>query len=280
MPFYVQEDSVDVWAHRTLFDVAPSGRPREVAGVPPDGFNPRGQRWGNPVYHWPSHRRENFAWWRCRFARHFARYDLVRFDHWQGLAETYHVRTNAPDARRGRWVKTPGRELLRVLKRDWPRLPLVAEDLGRPEPDAEHLRRSYDLPGSRLLLFGWSGLPKNIHHPDHVLSHCLYYTSNHDTNTILGWWRDQAHWYERKHLREYRPIMKRGIHWTAIDTVYRSRARVAMAPVQDLIGLGQNARLNRPGRRRGNWRLRLTAGALKLGLSQRLRRLAEQTRRV
>lgn len=280
LPFYVQLDSVDVWARRRLFCLDRRGRPTEVAAVPPDGFNPGGQRWGNPVYNWPVHRRQKFLWWQQRFAVQSQRFDLLRFDHWPGLAETYHVRPVAKDARRGRWVKTPGPELLSALKRVRPSLPLVAEDLGRLEPAAERLRRRYGLPSIRVLLFGWSGLPHNIHHPNEIGKDCFYFTSNHDTNTTVGWWRQQARWYEQKHIGEYRRLMRAEKHWTAVDIVYRSRAAGAIVPVQDMLGLGSAARLNRPGTKRGNWRWRLTAGALNLRVARRLRRLARRTRRI
>ncbi|MBI5467187.1 MAG: 4-alpha-glucanotransferase, partial [Candidatus Kerfeldbacteria bacterium] len=236
LPFYVQEDSVDVWANRALFHVDILGRPREVAGVPPDYFNPRGQRWGNPVYRWTAHQRQQFRWWRQRFIVHAQRFDVLRFDHFQGLGETYHVKASAPDGRHGWWVPTPGHELLRLLRRAWPAFHVVAEDMGNVMPDAEHIRRVYNLPGIRMLIFGWSGLPQNIHHPDFIRPDCFYYSSAHDTNTLQGWWQDEARWYEKKHWREYHLVETGPVHWRGIEIVYCSTARVAMAAMQDVLG--------------------------------------------
>lgn len=279
LPFYVQHDSVDVWAHRQLFDLDRRGQPRVVAGVPPDSFSRAGQHWGNPVYRWSAHRREHWRWWTDRLVKKWRHFDLVRFDHFLGLAETYHIPARAGDARHGRWVPTPGRDILDRVARRLGRLPLVAEDLGPSRRGAEALRRHFQLPAIRLLIFGWSGLPHNIHAPAEVMTNSIYLTTNHDTNTMVGWWRDQSRRYERQNFRNF-PSPPAPVHRRAIDIVYHSRARVAMVTPQDLLGLGSAARLNTPGHQRGNWRWRVPITALTPALAKQLRRLARDTQRL
>lgn len=280
MPFYVQDDSVDVWAFRQLFDLRANGRPRVVSGVPPDNFNPRGQRWGSPIFRWASHRREHFAWWVGRCLRAAELYNLTRIDHFQGFAETFHIPSDARDGRRGAWIKTPGHELLRAIFRRLPAKRFIAEDVGHPEPDAEYLRRHYHLPAIRILTFAWNGLPHNMHHPKFLTTDCLYYTSTHDTNTIVGWWRQDAKWYEHLHVREEAGPIRLPLAEHMLRIVYASRAKVAMAAAQDVLGLGGPARLNRPGRRRGNWSWRLRPGQLSPARARLLRRLASTYHRL
>ncbi len=278
LPFYVQDDSVEVWSRPRLFELDRRGRPRVVSGVPADDFSRTGQRWGNPVYRWSTHRREHFSWWRERLGQLNRRVDVVRLDHFQGFAETYHIPANAPDGRRGTWVKTPGHQLLRTLVRHLPRLRIVAEDIGHPEPDAEYLRHHYGFPGIRLLQFGWSGLPDNMHHLQYVPTNCLYFTSTHDTKTIIAWWH-QAKWYERKHFRDWTGRLPGPIHWQIISVAYHSRAKVAMVPAQDILGQGKAARLNRPGRVRGNWSWRMPSAGLPITLATKFRKLTRQSKR-
>ncbi len=278
LPFYVQDDSVETWTQPGLFSLDRHGRPQAVAGVPPDNFSRTGQRWGQPVYRWSRHRRQHFGWWVKRVQHLQAQVDVVRFDHFQGLAETFHIPVRSRDGRHGRWVKTPGHKLIQAIMRGNPKLRLVAEDIGHPEPDAEHLRRHYRLPGIRMLEFGWSGLPANFHHPKYLMEDCLYCTSSHDTLPFRGWWQE-AEWWERKNFREWAGPSTTQIAWHGIEAAYRSRARVVMVPVVDLLELGESGRLNRPGRVRGNWVWRLRSNQLKSTHAQRLRRLTESTRR-
>ncbi len=279
LPFYVQDDSVEVWSQPKLFKLTPSGRPKVVAGVPADVFSRTGQRWGNPVYDWPHHRRQKFSWWQGRVGRLSQWVDVIRFDHFQGFAETFHVSSKARDGQRGQWDKTPGHELLPAILRRVPKLRGVAEDIGHPEPNAEQLRRHYHFPGIRIMQFGWSGLPQNIHHLRYVPEDCIYFTSGHDTNTVVGWWH-HAKWYEHKHFREWAGRLPGPIQWQVISVVMHSRARLAMVAMQDLLGLGQEARLNRPGRVRGNWNWRMPRKALSLSLAGQLRRQTKAGRRI
>lgn len=275
MPFGPPLDSAEVWSRPELFMLDRRHRPKMVGGVPPDAFTGRGQRWGNPVYRWSAHRADRYQWWTERLHVALERYDTIRFDHFRGLAATWHIPANQSNPRHGRWVASPGREILRRLVRSTRSLPLMAEDLGHFSPNAEHLRRAFRIDGMRVLLFAWSGLPHNIHHPDFLQSDMYYYTSTHDTNTVQGWWRDEAKWYERMHARNRFGTAKQ-IHWQFIDQVYQSRADVAMIPLQDVFGLGSSSRLNRPGVKRGNWGWRFATKLLTAPSAARLGKLAEK----
>lgn len=275
LPFFVRADSVDVWAHPELFRLDRHGQPAVVAGVPPDAFARHGQRWGNPLYDWPAHRRTGFRWWVERFRLLDDRCDVIRVDHFRGLVHTWQIPARAATARRGRWVPSPGRELLRAVKRHVPRLNLIAEDLGSEETGADGLRRAFHLPTIRVMLFGWNGLPDNPHHPQAITEDVVYYTANHDTNTTVGGWREEAKRYERRNLRLYLgPI--RDVAWQCLEAAAKTSARLVMMPIQDILRLGLSARLNRPGRQRGNWSWRLSERQLTARLADRLARLVKQ----
>lgn len=279
LPFYVQLDSVEVWSHPELFELDARRRPREVAGVPPDGFSPRGQRWGNPVYRWSAHRRTHWQWYLDRFDVLTRRYDLIRFDHFFGLNATFHIPAKDPDARHGRWVKTPGRLFLTALRKRFRTLPIIAEDLSPKEPSDERLRKPFHLPAVRALPFGWTDIPQNMHHPKYVLREACYYTSIHDTNTLMGWWRDDASVAERKAIRGWMK-KSRPRHWELMALVYSSRATLAMTTIQDLLGSGTESRINRPGTKRGNWTWRMPAHRLDKTLAARLRGMTKRYHRA
>ncbi|MBI2984427.1 MAG: 4-alpha-glucanotransferase [Candidatus Kerfeldbacteria bacterium] len=274
LPFFTPLDSVEVWQDRSLFQLTRTGRPQAVAGVPPDPFNPQGQRWGMPVYRWSKHRRHRFQWWQERLQAALGRYDLVRFDHFHGYVSTWHIPARHLRARRGHWVATPGREILQTLRQSSWRKRILVEDLGHYSPRAEQLRRGFHLPGTRVLIFGWSGLRDNIHSLPHIGPDVFCYTSTHDTNTVNGWWQQEARWYERRQVARLF-LATSQLHWRFITAVYRSGARVAMVPVQDVLGLGSEGRLNKPGTKRRNWRWRLRPGLLTSRLARRLRHLTE-----
>lgn len=272
LPFYVQADSVDVWSSPELFDLRADGRPRVVAGVPPDDFSAIGQRWGNPVYRWPAHRRTHWQWWIRRFRLLHERVDGIRFDHFRGLIHTWQIPLSAEDARAGKWVPSPGAEVLRAVKRRVPHLRLIAEDLGPEGMNADSLRRTFHAPTIRVEIFGWNGSPNNPHAPDAVQSDAVYYTSIHDTNTALGWWRHEARRDERQRVwgrvRRGQPL-----HWEWIRVAMASRAEVVMAAWPDIVGLGAVARFNRPGRKRGNWYWRSSPAMFSRSLARRLAQL-------
>lgn len=275
LPFFVRTDSVDVWAHPNLFLLNSQGLPKVVAGVVPDAFSKTGQRWGNPLYNWPTHRRQHFDWWVRRLRVLNERCDYIRFDHFRGLIHTWHIPAHQLDARHGSWVVTPGAELLRTVKQRLPDIRLIAEDLGPEAVGADRLRRTFHIPTIRLSVFGWNGLPDNPHALSAIERDVVLYTSNHDTNTLLGWWRNDAHAYERAAIRRYVGTLSDPV-WDSMAAASASAANLVIVPVQDVLGLGAAARMNKPGRRRGNWGWRLRQGQLDTTTARRLHQLTQR----
>jgi 4-alpha-glucanotransferase len=275
LPIYVAPDSEACWAARAQFRLDASGRPVAVAGVPPDYFSVDGQLWGNPLYDWEQGRRDGFAFWRARLARQLERCDLVRIDHFRGLAAHWAVPAGANTAREGCWLPTPGAELLAALRAALGELPLVAEDLGVITPDVEELRRAFDLPGMRVLQFGFDGSPGNPHLPHNYRQHTVAYTGTHDNDTTLGWYRslDAA---TAARVEEYLGAGPQDMPQAPVRAVLGSVAELAIVPVADILVLGSEARFNTPGTVGGNWGWRLSAGALTEELARRHARLNHQ----
>jgi len=267
LPIYVAPDSVATWAHPSQFQLGEDGRPTQVAGVPPDYFSADGQLWGNPLYNWAQAERDQFSFWRTRLSRQLERFDLVRIDHFRGLAGYWSVPAGSRTAREGRWCPAPGRALFRTLERDFPTLPLVAEDLGVITPDVEQLRTEFRMPGMRVLQFGFDGGADNPHLPHNFTRDVVAYTGTHDNDTTLGWSRSlnaeqiqRALFYFRAELASLEESMQRA--------VLGSVAQLAIIPAQDLLRLGSEARFNTPGTVAGNWLWRLPADALGMPLAQ------------
>ncbi len=280
LPIYVGADSADVWVHPEFFDLDAAGNPKGVAGVPPDYFSPTGQLWGNPIYRWDRLRQAGFSWWVERLRRNLALTDLVRLDHFRGFAGYWRVPASARVAVEGRWCPGPGKELFDAIGRALGRsdLPLIAEDLGLITADVEELRRSLGLPGMKVLQFAFGSIES-----DH-LPHCLtpdtvVYTGTHDNDTIRGWYAEAGP-EERGRALDYLGSDGREIHWDLIRAALTSVADLAVVPIQDVLGLGSEGRLNRPGDAAGNWRWRLAADQLTEELAGRLRRLTELTGRA
>ena len=272
VPFYVAPDSVDTWAHRDQFQLRPDGSPRAVAGVPPDYFSELGQLWGNPLYDWSAMRHDDFALWRARVARQLERVDLLRIDHFRALAAHWGVPAGAPDARGGAWHRTPGRALLGALQAELGDLPLVAEDLGHITPDVIALRNRFGLPGMRVLQFAFGGESDDVHLPHMHSRDCVVYTGTHDNDTTLGWYLTLDRETQRRvdfYLRVTPGSMPEALVRAALGSV----GQLAVVPVQDLIGLDSQARLNTPGTNVGNWTWRLPGDALTAELSRRYRLL-------
>jgi 4-alpha-glucanotransferase len=261
LPFYVAPDSATAWAHREQLQLTATGKPALLAGVPPDYFSADGQLWGYPLYDWTQAQRDHFAFWRMRLRVQLARFDVLRIDHFRGLVDYWAVPPDAANARSGAWHAAPGRALLETLRRDWPDFPLVAEDLGDITEAVEALRREFGLPGMRVLQFAFDGSPGNPHLPHHIDSDTLAYTGTHDNDTTLGWYRalDDA-------TRQRVDILLRVDVVPMPEALSRaalaSPASLAVLPIQDLLGLGSEARFNTPGTMTGNWRWRLWHGAL------------------
>ncbi|MEM1598206.1 MAG: 4-alpha-glucanotransferase [Pyrobaculum sp.] len=255
LPFYPSLDSVDVWKNRRFFKVGEDGRPLYVAGVPPDYFSPTGQLWGNPVYNWDALEAEGFRWWVERLRHNLAAFDYVRLDHFRGYAAYWEVPGDAPTAAHGKWVKAPGRRLFEAVASETGRL--IAEDLGYITPDVEELRDWLGIPGMRVLQFAWDGNPANPHKPHNYVKNLVAYTGTHDNNTAVGWFFEEATPRARREFLTYSNCRAKEVHWCFIRLVMMSVADVAIAPAQDLLGLGAEARMNKPGTVGGNWRWKL-----------------------
>jgi 4-alpha-glucanotransferase len=291
IPIFVAHDSADVWAHRGLFDLDHRGRPRTVSGVPPDYFSPTGQLWRHPHYRWPHHQATGFAWWIARFGRLFEQFDAVRIDHFLGFTRVWAVPGQAKTARHGKWVKTTGAELLAALRRRFGRLGIIAEDLGLATPAAIALRDRLGLPGMRLLQFAFgAGEGSRYNQPHTFPRNCVVYPGTHDNETTAGWFRRlqrEAHrkrgprqMTERERALRYLGTTGREIHWDMIRLALSSPANLAVIPVQDILGLGNEARMNKPATATGNWRWRLRPGQLTSRHGRRLLDLTEIYGRV
>ena len=287
IPIFVALDSADVWAHRELFRLDRDGRPAVVSGVPPDYFNRNGQLWGHPHYHWSRHRATRYAWWRARFDRALKQFDALRVDHFLGFNRMWAVPATATTARRGRWVRTPGRELLRVLTRRLGPVQIVAEDLGAVTPEALALRDEFGFPGMRVLqfAFGDDGPASRNDQPQSYPRHCVVYPGTHDNETARGWLaslkaaarkprRRRAELTPYERVLRYTGTSGREISWDLIRIAAMSVAELAIVPAQDLLSLGNEARMNFPGQPQKNWEWRLRAGALDERIARRLREIS------
>ncbi len=261
LPFYVAPDSAETWAHREQFQLDATGRPRAVAGVPPDYFSETGQLWGNPLYDWERMSHDGFTLWRRRIGQQLARFDLLRIDHFRALAAHWAVPADAADARAGAWHETPGRALMQAVRQDYGELPLVAEDLGIITEDVTALRKELGLPGMRVLQFAFSGESDNPHLPHMHEPDCVVYTGTHDNDTVLGWYRSLDE-RTRHHVDFLLRSSPESVSEAMIRAALGSVARLAIVPVQDLLALGSEARLNTPATTEGNWKWRLSMDAL------------------
>lgn len=278
VPIYVAHDSADVWANRELFQIDDRGEPIVVAGVPPDYFSSTGQRWGNPIYRWDVLRETNYRWWITRIRTNLELADLVRLDHFRGFAAYWEVPASETTAVHGRWMPGPGAALFHAIQAVLGDLPLVAEDLGFITPEVDELRDTLGFPGMKILQFGF-GAPDSPHLPHRFRPHTVVYTGTHDNDTAAGWF-EHAQEHERELARAYLGDDCTDIPWALIRTAYTSVAETAIVPVQDILGLGSDARMNRPGAGLDNWSWRLRSGSLTRAHAERLRRLAEITGRV
>ena len=277
LPIYVALDSADVWAHPELFDLDDALKPRRVAGVPPDYFSPTGQRWGNPLYDWKRMEKEGYDWWIRRFAKSFELYDRVRIDHFRGFAAYWAIPAEEETAVNGEWVDGPGRELFDAAREALGELPILAEDLGIITPDVERLRDDLGFPGMKILQFAFDGSAGNPYLTHNHVRNCVAYTGTHDNDTTLGWYESLR---DRSQVEGYLHPGNEPIHWAAIREIFRSVASMAIFPMQDMLGLGSWARMNRPGEAAGNWRWRMSREQMEEAEWERLRRLGELYGRV
>jgi len=268
VPIYVSDAGADVEAWPELFAAG------DVAGAPPDALNATGQLWGNPLYAWPAHRETGYRWWIERFRRTFELVDLSRIDHFRGFVSYWAVPERNRTARNGHWRRGPGAELFRAVEAALGGLPLVAEDLGRITPAVYALRDELGLPGMAVLLWAFSGARGNVHAPANHRPNQVVYTSTHDTDTVAGWYRAL-----KKKEKARTGLDADEPHWGMIELAMQSRASLALVPAQDVLGLGSDARMNRPGVAGGNWSWRLDRGQLTSALAERLRAATERGRR-
>jgi 4-alpha-glucanotransferase len=256
MPIYVAHHSADVWANRDLFELDAGGAARVIAGVPPDYFSETGQRWGNPLYRWPAHAASDYRWWASRLGHALALFDAVRIDHFRGFESYWEIPAAAETAVSGCWRPGPGAAIFAALRERLGSLPVIAEDLGIITPAVDALREGLGFPGMRILQFAFDGHSDNPYLPHNHRPDAVVYTGTHDNDTTQGWWHslDEA---SRVRVREYLARDGRAIHWDLIRTAFASVADLAIVPMQDVLGLGSEARMNTPGESQGCWTWRL-----------------------
>ena len=290
IPIFVALDSADVWCNPREFKLNEDGSPKVIAGVPPDYFSTTGQLWGNPIYNWERMQAEGFRWWIERVRSTLKTVDVVRVDHFRGFAAAWEVPGGDTTAENGRWVNVPGKELFKTLQNALGELPVMAEDLGVITPDVEELRDSFGFPGMRILQFAFGGDTANHDLPHNYIRNAVAYTGTHDNDTAVSWFNSQAGsgstrddaQISREHdfCLEYLGCGAEEIHWNFIRAVWASTADTAMTPMQDLLGLGNEARMNLPASNAGNWQWRFRNDDLSDEIAARLRRLTEIYGRV
>ena len=269
VPIFVAHDSADVWAHQELFYLDRWKRPKVQAGVPPDYFSPTGQLWGNPLYRWRIHRASGYRWWIRRLRSVLNMVDLVRLDHFRGFAGYWQVSGRARTAEKGRWVKAPGMDFLTNVKKELGELPIIAEDLGVITADVVALRDKYKLPGMKIMQFAFGGNPKDLFLPHNYPEHCVVYTGTHDNDTARGWY-ERVPEEERGFYRRYLDRDGSTFAWDLIRACWASVAVLALAPMQDFLDLGNEARMNYPGNPSGNWKWRMGENDLSEELKERI----------
>jgi 4-alpha-glucanotransferase len=275
VPFFVSPDSSDVWANPQWFQLDDGMRPRFVAGVPPDYFSAKGQLWGNPVYDWESLRQSGYRWCIDRLKALLSHVDVVRLDHFRGFCAAWHVAPTARTAESGRWVQGPGADFFKAVFRELGHLPFIAEDLGLITPDVIALRDQFALPGMRILQFAFDGSPDNPHLPNNFTENTVVYTGTHDNPTTRGWFEALPEELRRVVSRYFKPngATNEKAAWEMTQLAWSSRAGLAMVPLQDLLNLGAQGRMNIPGTAEGNWRWRCTEEMLSPSVFDRLREL-------
>ena len=272
-PIFVAYQSADVWVRPELFELDHDGRPRVVAGVPPDYFSATGQRWGNPLYRWDAHREEGYAWWTERVRRTFELVDIVRIDHFRGFADYWEIPAGEPTAVVGRWMPGPGAALFQAIEAALGALPIIAEDLGLITPDVDAMRRRFGLPGMRVLQFAFGGGNDNSYLPHKHDHNTVVYGGTHDNDTSIGWWA-RASEAERAHACDYLHTDGHDIAWDLIRAACASVADTAIHLLQDVLELDGDSRMNLPGKESGYWEWRFAWEQVRPEHAARLKHLA------
>ena len=277
---FVDYDSADIWAQRELWRLRDDLEPEVVSGVPPDAFSATGQRWGNPLYNWEAMRARGYKWWiqRLRWATETC--DLIRLDHFRGFAQFWEIPADEETAMNGRWVDGPRDELFNKLKEELGGLPFFAEDLGFITPDVHALRENHHIPGMAVLQFAFGDPGAHAYLPHRLTPDRVVYSGTHDNDTTLGWWNSKATDYEKRSALAYFGRSEDGVNWAMIRAAQGSPANLSVVPLQDVLGLGSEARLNTPSTHVGNYHWRYQLGSLKPELAQKLAALAEVTDRL
>lgn len=278
MPIYVDYDSVDLWTHPELFKLDSKKRPYAVAGVPPDYFSETGQLWGNPIYSWDVLKKRGYDWWIQRIEHNLRIFDILRVDHFRGFVGYWEVPATANTALNGKWIEAPAVDFFNQLNKRFSYLPIIAEDLGTITPDVREVMHRFEFPGMKVLLFAF-GEDNTLHPylPHTYEKNYVVYTGTHDNNTVRGWFEREAKPEDKRRLFRYlgRKVSKREIHWEFIRLAMLSVADTVIIPMQDVLGLGEKARMNRPATSKGNWRWRLSPEQLTSSLADKLLEITE-----
>lgn len=278
IPIFVSYDSADVWANREVFKLDENGGMTVVAGVPPDYFSETGQRWGNPHFNWTFLENSGFRWWIDRLKTQLELFDILRIDHFRGLEAAWEIPSTEQTAIVGEWIKAPGNALLAAFKAEFGDIPLVAEDLGIITPEVEALRDEFQLPGMKILQFAFGDNADNPYLPKNHVENCVVYTGTHDNDTTLGW-ADKLNDEEKWKVYEFLGHPQASLNWALIDAAFGSVANLAIIPMQDVLELGTEHRMNTPGTTTGNWLWRFTWDQVTAERTEKLRALVNLSNR-
>ena len=272
IPLYVALDSTDAWANPEIFEFDKDLNPIRVGGVPPDYLSETGQLWGNPLFRWEVLKETGYRWWIERIRTNLFLYDIIRIDHFRGFAAYWAVPYAEKTAIKGEWIPCPGKDFFDVLRLEFGDLPIIAEDLGVITPDVEELRDGYSLPGMKILQFAFDSSEANDYIPHNYIKNCIVYTGTHDNDTVVGWFKN-ATIEDRKYVLDYLNTSDTEINWSFIRLAWSSVANTAIVPMQDLLGLGNSARMNLPGTTHNNWQWRAKASDFTDALTERIAHL-------
>jgi 4-alpha-glucanotransferase len=276
MPFYVGYDSADMWSNPQLFKLDKNKKPQYVGGVPPDYFSSTGQLWGAPVYNWRTLQKTCFNWWINRINNKLRLYDVLRLDHFRGFIAYWQVPAGEKTARNGQWIRAPTKSFFDAVQGAFPSMPFIAEDLGSITKNVYDVISQLQLPGMRVLIFAFNGSQSNPHLPDNYTQNTVVYTGTHDTNTVKGWFVEETTTKIKQQISSYigRQVSKDNISIELIKLALSSRANLSIIPLQDVLGLGAEARMNHPAKQTGNWVWRVTSQQL---TSKKLEKIGELT---
>lgn len=283
IPIYTSTDCADVWSSPDMYKLGAEKQPLFVAGAPPDYFSETGQLWGNPVYRWDYLQKTGFEWWIRRIRRNLELFDYLRLDHFRGFVAYWEIPAEEETAVKGKWVHAPAMEFFETLVKQFPDLPLIAEDLGLITEDVRKVMDHFGFPGMKVLLFAFgSDLPTNPYAPHNYIQNCVAYTGTHDNNTVQGWFRNEASSEDRKRFFDYigHETVQDSIHWEWIRLAMASVADLCVIPMQDILGLGEESRMNHPSRSDGNWGWRCTQQHLTDEIAHQLRSMCTLYRRI